>query len=124
MVIHRGECFFGSIKIEVMGNPEDMGYCHCRSCRWWSAAPVNAFTLWRTDAVRVTAGAEHVGSFQKTPRSRRQYCRICGGHLMIVHPAWGLVDVYASTIPTLKFVPSLTSTTPKLCCRCATAFPS
>jgi len=24
---------------------------------------------------------------------------------MVVHPVWRLVDVYASTIPTLKFVP-------------------
>jgi len=64
-VIHRGECFCGSIKIEVMGNPEGMGYCHCGSCRSWSAAPVNAFTLWRADAVRVTAGAEHIGTSRK-----------------------------------------------------------
>src|SRR5215472_19098542 len=107
MATHKGECFCASVKIEVTGNPEGMGYCHCQSCRSWSAAPVNAFTLWRADAVRVTDGAEHIGTFQKTPRSRRQYCRICGGHLMIVHPAWGLVDVYASTVPTLKFVASV-----------------
>ena len=84
-----------------------MGYCHCQSCRSWSAAPVNAFTLWKTDAVRVTAGADKLGSFQKTPRSERQYCTRCGGHLMTAHPAWGLIDVYAPTIPTLKFVPGV-----------------
>ena len=104
---HTGECFCGSVKIEVTGKPEGMGYCHCQSCRSWSAAPVNAFTLWKTDAVRVTAGAEHVGTFQKTPRSLRQYCKRCGGHLMTIHPLWGLIDVYAATIPTLKFVPGV-----------------
>ena len=107
MTTHVGECFCGSVKIEVTGKPEGMGYCHCQSCRSWSAAPVNAFTLWKTDAVRVTAGAEHVGTFQKTPRSLRQYCKRCGGHLMTVHPLWGLIDVYAATIPTLKFVPGV-----------------
>jgi len=80
-----------------------MGYCHCNSCRSWSASPVNAFTLWKPEAVKVTAGAEHLTTFQKTPRSERQYCAKCGGHLMTNHPYLGLVDVYAATLPTLKF---------------------
>ena len=67
MVTHKGECFCGAVQIAVSGEPEGMGYCHCRSCRWWSAAPVNAFTLWKPDAVCITEGAEHVGMFQKTP---------------------------------------------------------
>ncbi len=105
MATHHGQCFCGSVTIEVTGTPE--GYCHCQSCRSWSAAPVNAFTLWKTDAVRVTAGADKLGSFEKTPRSLRQYCTRCGGHVMTAHPAWGLIDVYAATIPTLKFVPGV-----------------
>ena len=49
----------------VTGAPEAMGYCHCSSCRSWSAGPVNAFTLWQADAVKVKSGAEHVGTFEK-----------------------------------------------------------
>jgi hypothetical protein len=107
MTMHKGECFCGSVKIEVTGEPQGMGYCHCESCRSWSAAPVNAFTLWKSDAVHVTGGAEHLGTFVKTPRSERQYCRKCGGHVMTVHPLWGLIDVYAATLPTLKFAPGV-----------------
>ena len=107
MVTHRGECFCGAVQIEVAGEPEGMGYCHCRSCRWWSAAPVNAFTLWKPGAVRITQGAEHVGMFQKTPASHRHYCRTCGGHLLTNHPLLGLIDVYAATVPTLPFRPGL-----------------
>jgi hypothetical protein len=70
-------------------------------------APVNAFTLWKPGAVRITEGAEYVGMFQKTPASQRQYCQKCGGHLMTNHPLLGLVDVYAAILPTLKFNPSL-----------------
>ena len=62
---YKGECFCGAVHAEVSGEPEAMGYCHCQSCRSWSAAPVNAFTLWKPDAMRVTAGAEHVATFQK-----------------------------------------------------------
>jgi hypothetical protein len=89
----KGECFCGAVHVEVSGEPEAMGYCHCQSCRSWSAAPVNAFTLWKPDAVRVTAGAEYVATFQKTKFSQRQYCKKCGGHLMNNHPTIGLVDV-------------------------------
>jgi len=48
-----------------------------------------------------------IGKFVKTEMSQRQYCRRCGGHLMTDHPPLGLVDVYAATIPTLKFVPGV-----------------
>ena len=100
---HKGECFCGAVHVEVAGEPEAMGYCHCQSCRSWSAAPVNAFTLWKPGAVRVTAGAKDIATFQKTKFSQRQYCRKCGGHLMNNHPTIGLVDVYAATLPTLRF---------------------
>jgi len=103
MTTHTGGCFCGAVEIEVDGAPEAMGYCHCNSCRSWSAAPVNAFTLWKPASVKVTKGAEFVGHFMKTDRSDRQYCTNCGGHLMNHHPLLGLVDVYAATIPSMRF---------------------
>ncbi len=104
---HEGACFCGAVQLAVSGEPEAMGYCHCRSCRSWSGGPVNALTLWKPDAVRVTAGAEYLATFQKTPFSRRQYCRKCGGHLMADHPTIGLIDVFAATLPTLRFQPGV-----------------
>ncbi len=84
-----------------------MGYCHCGSCRSWSGGPVNAFSLWKPEAVRITAGAENVAMFQKSKFSQRQYCAKCGGHLMTNHPPLGLVDVFAATIPELAFQPGV-----------------
>jgi hypothetical protein len=104
---HSGTCFCGAVKLEVSGSPEAMGYCHCRSCRSWSGGPVNAFSLWKPESVRVTQGAEHIATYAKTPLSQRKYCTKCGGHLMTAHPPLGLVDVYTATIPTLKFVPGV-----------------
>jgi hypothetical protein len=104
---HKGECFCGAVKLEVSGEPEAMGYCHCRSCRSWSGGPVNAFSLWKPENVKVTAGAESIASFKKTELSHRQYCGKCGGHLMTNHPPLGMVDVFAATLPTLKFAPAV-----------------
>jgi hypothetical protein len=93
--------------LTVTGEPAAMGYCHCESCRSWSAGPVNAFTLWKPEAVRVVAGAEYVGSFNKTPRSYRKWCTNCGGHLFTEHPHWGLTDVYAAVIPGFPYQPGV-----------------
>ena len=104
---HTGSCFCGAVEVQVTGAPEGMGYCHCRSCRSWSGGPVNAFTLWKPEAVTITAGAQHVATFEKTPMSQRRYCAKCGGHLMTNHPTLGLVDVFAATLPTLPFTPGV-----------------
>src|SRR3954454_13613260 len=107
MTTYKGECFCGAVAVEATGEPQGMGYCHCSSCRSWSAGPVNAFTLWKPEAVRVTRGADQLGMYQKTPVSQRQFFKKCGGHVMTNPPPLGLVDLYAATIPTLKFAPGV-----------------
>jgi hypothetical protein len=107
MATYQGKCFCGSVEIKVSGEPAGMGYCHCESCRSWSAGPVNAFTLWPIESVSVVAGAEHIDTFAKTPNSERKWCKKCGGHIYSQHPSMGLIDVFAATIPTLDFQPGL-----------------
>lgn len=104
---YEGQCFCGAVKLQASGEPDGMGYCHCRSCRSWSGGPVNAFTLWKPENVHVTAGSEKVATFNKTPGSARKYCSDCGGHLMTDHPGLGVVDIFSATLPTLDFVPAL-----------------
>ncbi len=102
---YHGTCFCGAVALTVTGDPVAMGYCHCESCRHWSAGPVNAFSLWRPDAVKIVAGAENVASFAKTPRSIRKWCKLCGGHLLTEHPSIKLIDVYAAILKDLDFKP-------------------
>src|SRR5437763_1209556 len=104
---YKGRCFCNAVKFTVSGEPVAMGYCHCESCRHWSASPVNAFTLWKPADVKVTQGAEHIGTFNRTANSDRKWCRKCGGHVFTNHPGMGVVDVYAATIPTLPFKPGV-----------------
>ncbi len=104
---YQGQCFCGAVKFTLTGEPAAMGYCHCESCRAWSAGPVNAFTLWNPDALKITQGADQIGTFAKTPASERQWCKACGGHLFTRHPAWNLVDVYAAVIPAFPFKPGV-----------------
>ena len=107
MGTHTGECFCGAVGFTLTGEPAAMGYCHCASCRQWSAGPVNAFTLWPPSALQVTRGEENIGTYHKTDRSYRKWCTKCGGHLFTDHPKWDLVDVYAALIPSLAFAPGV-----------------
>ena len=104
---HAGSCFCGAVKFNVSGDPAAMGYCHCASCRHWSAGPVNAFSLWQPGALQVTQGADKIGTYNHTPISYRKWCKNCGGHLFTDHPTMGLVDVYAAMVPTLAFAPGV-----------------
>jgi len=103
----EGQCYCGAVKLVVKGDAAGAGYCHCANCRSWSAGPVNAFTLWPTQAVEVTQGAEHIGEYHENERSYRQWCTRCGGHLLTRHPLWGVIDVYAATIPSFPFTPGV-----------------
>ncbi len=104
---HTGTCFCGAVEVEASGAPFAMGYCHCKDCRAWSAGPVNAFTLWTRDAVRVTRGAEHLASYTKNGASIRQSCKKCGGNMMSDHPALDFTDIFAAILPTLSFEPGV-----------------
>ncbi len=102
---HTGGCFCGAVEIEVLGEPEEMGYCHCTSCRSYTGGPLSAFVLWKAENVRVTRGAELLGGFRKSEMSDRRFCRQCGGHIMTHHPTLGLTDVYAGVLPDIGFLP-------------------
>jgi hypothetical protein len=104
---YKGTCFCGAVEFTVTGEPAAMGYCHCGSCRQWSAGPVNAFTLWDPKSLQVTKGAENIGSYHNHPQSERKWCKKCGGHLFTEHPPWNLVDIYAAMIPSFPFKPGL-----------------
>src|ERR1700741_2584549 len=107
MGTHKGKCFCGTVEFTVSGEPEAMGYCHCESCRHWSAGPVNAFSLWKPSALKVTKGESNIGTSNKPAKSFRKWCKSCGGHISSDHPPMGLVDIYAAVIPGLKFKPAL-----------------
>jgi hypothetical protein len=109
---YRGRCFCGAVEFSLSGEPEAMAYCHCGSCRHWSAGPVNAFTLWQPDNFKITRGADNIAGFDKMAitkseagTSNRKWCKTCGGHVFIEHPPMGVVDVPAFIIEGLSFTP-------------------
>ncbi|MEZ5666476.1 MAG: GFA family protein [Alphaproteobacteria bacterium] len=105
--VYKGTCFCGAVEVEVRGAPKATGYCHCADCQAWSAAPINAFSLWSPTDVRITRGKGSVGTYNKTDRSYRKFCTTCGGHLLTDHPGMGLVDVYANILQGFEHRPAV-----------------
>jgi len=109
---YTGGCFCGDVQFEVYGEPEAMAYCHCDSCRQWSAGPVNSFTLWKPENFYITRGANNLVGFNKNPGSdngkvvsKRTWCKSCGGHVFTDHPEMGVIDVPSVLIRELEFKP-------------------
>ena len=100
---HKGKCYCGAVTIEATGAPEGMGYCHCGNCRAYTGAPVNGFTLWKTDNVKVTKGSDSLGRFKSSDMTVHRFCTKCGGNVIAEHAGLGLIDIPAGVIPTLQF---------------------
>ena len=110
---HIGSCFCGDVEFTLSGEPEAMAYCHCDSCRHWSAEPVSAFTLWKPDSIKLISGKANIDAFDKNPgsndeslKSIRKWCKTCGGHLYTEHPGMGLIDVPSAVIKNFTFKPA------------------
>ena len=110
---HKGSCFCGAVQFTLSGEPEVMAYCHCNSCRQWSAAPVSAFTLWQPESLRITKGLDNIAAFDKNPGtndkivySNRKWCKTCGGHIYSDHPGMKLIDVPSAIISDFVFKPA------------------
>lgn len=109
---YTGHCFCGEVEFTLRGNPEVMAYCHCESCRQWSASPVSGFTLWKPENLQIIKGKEHIDGFTGNPLSNdttvvsnRAWCKQCGGHLYTEHPTIGLIDIPAAVIEDFIFMP-------------------
>jgi hypothetical protein len=79
--VHKGSCFCGAVEVTAAGEP--------------------------AANVKITKGDANVGSYARTPKRIRKWCKTGGGHILTEHPQMGLTDVYAAILPTLSYKPGL-----------------
>lgn len=104
---YSGSCFCGAVEFELNRDALFMGYCHCSSCRHWSAAPVTEYSLWPPQSLKITKGKDNIATYNKTEMSYRKSCRTCGGHIYTDHKPMELIDVYPAVLTGLEFKPDM-----------------
>ncbi len=103
----KSGCMCGAVAVELSGEPAVQAFCHCESCRGWLGAPIHAASLWPAASVKITQGAEKLGTYKRTEASHRKFCTSCGTPVLVEHPALGMVDVPAGRVEGLAYSPGL-----------------
>jgi hypothetical protein len=107
----EGGCLRGAVRFVASGEPLNVAWCHCQSCRKHSGAPVSVFVAFRRDACQVTKG--EITKFNSSPGRWRGFCARCGSTLTCegeprtneTHFHIGAIDQAARFQPTRHIFP-------------------
>ena len=93
-----GGCHCGAVRYEADGEVLHHAICHCEDCRRAAGAPMVAWIAFRSDQVKITAGAPKVRA--SSEHGRRHFCGECGTGLFYTNEAVlpGIVDVQSATL--------------------------
>ena len=78
-----GGCLCGSVRYELKSEPNDTGWCHCRTCQLFSGAPAMAFASVPAGDWEWSKGADKVRSIRSSSFGRREFCGECGTPLRV-----------------------------------------
>jgi len=92
-----GGCHCGAVRYEINGEALTHALCHCSDCRRHSGAPMVAWAMFPTDAVKTTKGAPK--TYASSADGRRYFCADCGTGLFYTNAAIlpGITDVQSAT---------------------------
>jgi hypothetical protein len=66
----------GAIRVRLAFETDEIGVCHCETCRTWGSGPWMALQV---------PGSEIIGNelvvFRSSPFAERGFCRVCGTHV-------------------------------------------
>jgi len=74
-----GGCLCGEVRYEIDQPALGTGFCHCRVCQKFSGAPVTAFTVFATKAVRFVKSEPNY--YKSSLIYERGFCTNCGSSL-------------------------------------------
>jgi hypothetical protein len=101
-----GGCLCGAVRYELVSEPFDAGWCHCRTCQLNSGAPAMAFASVKDGDWVTTSGAESVKTVQSSPFGHRGLCGQCGTPLyMKVDHQPDTIDFSIATLDRPERVP-------------------
>jgi len=78
-----GGCLCGAVRYELNSLPFDCGWCHCRTCQLYGAAPAMPFASVPFDDFMWTRGEGAVRWIASSSFGRRAFCAECGSPLQV-----------------------------------------
>ena len=84
--VRAGGCLCGTVRFEVTGPPDWSLWCHCRSCRLATGAPMTAWFGVRHGRWRWTG--ERPAFRASSPGAERSFCSRCGTPVSFTHERW------------------------------------
>ncbi len=77
--VASGGCLCGSTRFEIWGEPEAVGYCHCRFCQLALGAPLNAVVVYEEKYLSFEGDQPQV--YKSSQIAERAFCGTCGTSL-------------------------------------------
>lgn len=86
--IRYGGCSCGAVRFEVLGEPREIGTCHCMECRKATGAAFVYYADWPDSAFSLQGEAREYRG--------RSFCPICGSRLF--HVSKGRAEIMLGTL--------------------------
>ena len=80
-----GGCLCGAVRFATTGPAKWTGWCHCRSCRKHTGAPVSAYAGFERGQVAFTG---ELAKYASSPGVLRGFCPACGSTLTYEGDRW------------------------------------
>jgi hypothetical protein len=78
-VSREGGCLCGAVRFRAAGAEKGAGFCHCKSCRRQTGAPVAAYAVFGVEQVEWLKGDRR--RYESSPGKFRSFCKNCGATL-------------------------------------------
>lgn len=104
-IMISGGCHCGAVRYEVSGEAITHALCHCSDCRRCAGAPAVAWTMYKSQAVKVTKGELKV--YASSENGRRYFCENCSSGIFYVNEVIlpGIIDIQSATYDNPDAVP-------------------
>lgn len=74
----KGKCLCGCVEVEVKEAMDELGVCHCSSCRSWGAGPFLGLECGTDVSFK---GEENISIYNSSDWAERGFCKKCGSNL-------------------------------------------
>ncbi len=103
--MYKGQCLCGAVAFEAEEIIGPFELCHCTRCRKSTGSAFAATVGAKADSFRITAGADHVKTFElpvvdQPPAYTTCFCSHCGSPVPLADPAADWLEIPAGLFDT------------------------